>query len=138
MNSFYNRRNENNFNLRCFSLRKILLLTVVTLVFLATNPANDAHATLKCASRISKRKKKRGGGGGKYSVYSWNFFGISVNDFVCPITDKINSLINSNGRYKTKSMETNYGIFSAWTEWDTGVHLGFLLQDFTICENLLD
>lgn len=31
-------------------------------------------------------------------------------------------------------METNYGIFSVWTERYNGLHMGFLLQDFTICQ----
>jgi len=139
----YNRRRttaRSYFNFRNFSLRKTLLLTIVTATFFVTNPANNVHiipaslrSSFTCASRIPKKKEKKKSGGWN-GVYSWNFFGMSIdNSYFCPITQSY-SFINSNERRKTKTKETNYGIFSAWTERDTGLHLAFLLQDLTICE----
>lgn len=138
---------RSHINFRNFSLRKALLLTIIAVAFFVTNPANKIHiipaslrSSFTCSSAIPKRNRKKKDGD-RNGFYSWNFFGMSIdNSYFCPITQSY-SFINSNERRKTKIKETNYGVFSVWTERDTGVHLAFLLQDFTMCKfqsNLYD
>mmetsp|Transcript_32383 Transcript_32383/g.38691 ORF Transcript_32383/g.38691 Transcript_32383/m.38691 type:complete len:410 (-) Transcript_32383:76-1305(-) len=149
MDSSYNNRrwsntSRNSSNFRDYSIRRILLISTVITILFVTNPANDVQlmpASVRssfytCTSRTSKRKrrKKRGNSNGT-GFDSWNAFGMWIdNSIFCPITECYDSFINGNEKKMGRYMETNYGIFAMWIERNTGVHLGFLSQDYTICQ----
>lgn len=149
MDSSYNNRrwsntSRNSFNFKDYSIRRILLISTVITILFVTNPANDVQLTpaslrssfYTCTSRTpkKKRRKKRGSGNGT-GFDSWNAFGMWIDDSIFfPIRECYDSFMNSNEKYIGRYMETNYGIFAMRIERNTGVHLEFLNQDYTICQ----